>query len=438
MTAMHVLIVSTFFPFPQNCGKARVLGGLCAFLAQHPRVSRLSYFHIARKPAEDKGPLAPGYRHEPGPAFSEVCRNLAGKLATGRLPALQEAFTFSRGTRRRLWSFIEAEQPDVIVADTIRAAQYLQDPGRPSGRYLLYLDDLFSLRYERILELMDTIPENGGNALGNFVSFVPRSLQPLATHRLSLRMLLSYERRAVARRENEVVRHFARSFLINPDEVELLRQRSGSDDVFPLKMLTEPASIRPSCDGASRDFVFLGDLQLPHNRVAIENLMRDGAAEMARELPGYRVVIVGKGAPRELVEACQRTPNFTVAGFVPDLHALLRHARGLLAPLIFGSGVKIKCLEALRMGVPLVASRIGVEGLSVRSDIEYLHAEDAAGFIRQMKRLTDDAEHARIGAAGHAWFVGNYAPDLVWREYEQLLLNHDDEVPDPLREEAAA
>lgn len=435
---MHVLIVSTFFPFPQNCGKARVLGGLCSFLDQHPRVTRLSYYHIAREPAEDAGILTGRYRHAPGPGFPEVCRNLAGSFVSGRLPALQEAFTYSRGTRRRLWKFIEDERPDVVVADTIRAGQYFRSARRPRGRYLLYLDDLFSLRYDRILALLDEMPESAGDALGNFVSFVPRSLRPLAKQRTSLRALFTYERAAVRRRETEVVKHFDRSFLINPDEVSILRDRSGSDSVFALKMFTEAPETEPLCDGHSRYFVFLGDLQVPHNRVAIETLMREGSEAMARELPGYRVLVVGKSAPPELVEACRRTSNFAMAGYVRDLSSLLLHARGLLAPLSFGSGVKIKCLEALRLGVPLVSTAIGVEGLSVRPGVDYLHAEDTPGFVRQMSRLRNDAEHARLSAAGRAWFVSNYAPDLVWREYEKLLLDHTERRRARVRDVVAA
>lgn len=418
---MHVLLVSTFFPLPQNCGKARVLGGLCAFLARHPRVTRVSYFHIARSGAAEAGNLAADYRHASSPRFGEVCRNLLGTLLSGRRPALQEALTFSRASQRQLWSYIREERPDVVMADTIRTAQYLEHADRPPARYLLYLDDLFSLRYERILEAMARFPDGAGDPLGNFVSFVPARLRAVATRRGSLRMLLNYERGAVHRREIEVVRRFERSFLISPEEVRILRERTGADSVYALKLLTEESVGPGRCDGRAPYFVFLGDLKLAHNRTAVETLIREGADRLANELPGHRVLIVGKSAPPELAAACARTTNFELTGFVPDLRSLLLHARGLLAPLLFGSGVKIKCLEALRLGVPVVASRFGVEGLGLRPEIEYLHADDVPAVVRQMRRLTDDAEHARLVAAGHAWFAGNYSPGVVWREYEQMF-----------------
>ncbi len=223
-------------------------------------------------------------------------------------------------------------------------------------------------------------------------------------------------------REIETAGRFEKSFLINPDEVELLRERSGLRSVHSLKLLTEDNAADAICDGSSQDFIFLGDLKLPHNIQAIEQLVREGAAAFERYLPGYRVVIVGRSAPRSLVEACARTRNFILTGFVPDLRSLLLHARGLLAPLAFGSGVKIKCLEALRLGVPVIASEIGVEGLGLRPEVEYLPAGDVSAVIRQMCRLRDDGLQRRLAIAGQAWFALNYTPDRVKQEYERLLL----------------
>lgn len=424
---MHVLLVSTFFPYPQNCGKARVLGGFCAFLRQHPRVRELTYFQIAREPAADRDAIGAAYHHAPGPGWFDVVRNLGRALRQRRWPALQEVLTYSRTAHRQLHEFIRTRQPDLVIVDTIRAAQYLETEDRPAARYFIYLDDLFSVRYERMLHLQRRMPGAAIDALGNFASFVPRLLRPLAAQPVFARALLRYERRAVQRREDEVVHRFERSFLINPDEAKLLRARTGVDSIHALKLLTEAPAQSAWCDGSGRYFVFLGDLRLAHNHHAILHLVREGGRLLAERLPGYRVVIVGKAPPPELVEACRSTPGFELAGFVPDLAALLRHSRGLLAPLLFGSGVKIKCIEALRWGVPIVATDYGVEGLGLRAGLDYLAAEDTDGVVRQMERLCDNREHARLVRAGRRWFESNYAPAVVWSEYERLLLDAQEE-----------
>jgi len=151
--------------------------------------------------------------------------------------------------------------------------------------------------------------------------------------------------------------------------------------------------------------------------------VRDGAELLSRALPGYKVLIVGKSARPELVEACSRYPMFEVRGYVPDLHSVMNGARGMLAPLLFGSGVKIKTLDALRLGVPLVASSFGVEGLDLQPDDHYLHAETVESVIQQMARLIDPHEHARLSSNGRTWFDSNYSSSLVRGEYEQALLS---------------
>jgi len=420
---MHVLIVSTVFPYPQDCGKARVLGGLCRFLLQAPQVDRVSYFQVSRKPSDQQEKLPVRYFHASSPKMAEVGLNLTRALFRGRLPTLQEAMTYASDARAELFRVIEREKPDLVIADTIRAGQYLTGTDRPPGRYFLYLDDLFSLRYERILKVLRKFPGRAVDPLGNFAAFIPPALRFLTESKVSLRALLRYERRAVFAREMEIVRHFERCFLINPTEVALLRERAGADNVFQLKLLTDPVENTPSYVGASPYFLFLGDLQLPHNHLSILNFVRDGGELLSRALPGYKVLIVGKSARPELVEACARNPMFEVRGFVPDLRPVMNGARGMLAPLLFGSGVKIKTLDALRLGVPLVASSFGVEGLDLQPDDHYLHADTVESAIQQMARLIDPQEHSRLSSNARAWFDTNYSASMVSREYERVLLS---------------
>src|SRR3569623_285299 len=329
---MHVLIVSTVFPYPQDCGKARVLGGLCRFLLQAPQVDRVSYFQVSRKPSDQQEKLPVRYFLASSPKLADVGFNLTRALFRGRLPTLQEAMTYASDARAELFRVIEREKPDLVIAATIRAGQYLTGTDRPPGRYFLYLDDLFSLRYERILKVLRKFPGRAVDPLGNFAAFIPPALRFLTESKVSLRALLRYERRAVFAREIAMVRHFERCFLINPAEVSLLRDRSGADNVFQLKLLTDAAENQAAYVGSSPYFVFLGALQHPPNHLSILNFVRDGAELLSRALPGYKVLIVGKSARPELVEACSRYPMFEVRGYVPDLHSVMNGARGMLAP----------------------------------------------------------------------------------------------------------
>lgn len=420
----HVLIISTAFPIPLNCGKAHVLRGLCDFFVRSPEVKRLTYFHIATGSHPDAANFAGEYRHGNGPSSLEAVRNIVATLLRGHLPCLQEALTYSRKTRRELYDFLKQEKPDLIICDTIRTAQYLDSVHRPPGRYFLYLDDLFSVRYERILEVIQRFALTAVNPLGNFAKFVPKPLRFLADKPLTVKALLHYEKIAVRSREIAVVPAFERCFLISPDEVAILRERSQQQNIHTLRLLLPPAPAVASRAPFARGkyFVFLGDLKLAHNHVSILDFIQRAGARLREMLPDYQVLIAGKGANEELSAICAQHPNFKLMGFVPDLQELLGGSAGLIAPLLFGSGVKIKCIDALKLGVPIVATEFGVEGLGLTADINYFHASSTEIFVQQMLRLTDPAEYARIAAASRLWFEENYSPVVVEREYNQQLL----------------
>lgn len=85
--------------------------------------------------------------------------------------------------------------------------------------------------------------------------------------------------------------------------------------------------------------------------------------EVRHRLPSsHLTVIAGGGAPESLKRNCLQQPNTKLLGYVEDLEPLYRHARCLIAPLLTGSGIKIKIVNALARGIPVVTTPIGAEG----------------------------------------------------------------------------
>jgi glycosyltransferase involved in cell wall biosynthesis len=80
-----------------------------------------------------------------------------------------------------------------------------------------------------------------------------------------------------------------------------------------------------------------------------------------------------------------------------------------VAPIFWGSGVRIKLLEALASGLPVVTTRLAAEGIPLADGESALFAEDPAAFAAAIVRLLDDAAlRARVGAAGRAVVERHY------------------------------
>src|SRR5207248_7650671 len=87
--------------------------------------------------------------------------------------------------------------------------------------------------------------------------------------------------------------------------------------------------------------------------------------------PDVRLSIVGRRPPAWLVQRARTEPGVELHADVPDVRPHLARAAVLAVPLRIGGGSRLKILEALGCGVPVVSTRVGAEGLDLR-DGEHL------------------------------------------------------------------
>ncbi len=121
-----------------------------------------------------------------------------------------------------------------------------------------------------------------------------------------------------------------------------------------------------------------------------------------------RLAIVG-ARPSANVRRLAEVPGVSVTGAVESLRPWLERARAAAAPMVSGSGIKNKVLEACAAGCPVVATARGAEGLPTGPESGILVADRPADFARHVAGLLDNAAFAaRIGAAGHAMVRGRF------------------------------
>ena len=116
-----------------------------------------------------------------------------------------------------------------------------------------------------------------------------------------------------------------------------------------------------------------------------------------------------KVAEAELVVAGRGTERFGGLGEVESARELFQRLSLLLFPLPRGSGMKVKTLEAMASGVPVVTTPAGAEGIA-RSDGVIVETEPARLAAAARELLTDEAARRERGAAGRADFERNYSP----------------------------
>ncbi len=149
----------------------------------------------------------------------------------------------------------------------------------------------------------------------------------------------------------------------------------------------------------------IGTAAWPTTAAATERLVRDVWPLVVRAVPAARLRVAGRGM-ESLVSGAE---GVEVVGEVPSAADFLSGLSVLLFPLDRGSGMKVKTLEAIATGVPVVTTRHGAEGIDAGDGV--VVAETDAELARAAASvLADEAERRERGSAARRAFDERYAP----------------------------
>lgn len=142
-----------------------------------------------------------------------------------------------------------------------------------------------------------------------------------------------------------------------------------------------------------------------------------------RELvPGVRVRLVGRYDERLLNTIS--VPGIEIVGQIDEIGQELRNARGAFIPILSGSGTRIKVLEALAYGLPVVTTKVGCEGLGIVSDVHALVRDDPVAFAAACAQvLTDDEVLRKLRLNGRRLFLDHYDSGSVKVRIRQLAMD---------------
>ena len=152
--------------------------------------------------------------------------------------------------------------------------------------------------------------------------------------------------------------------------------------------------------GSRHRLLFVGAMSYHANIEAAVSFARDVWPAIRQRMPDWTLTLVGSN-PHPRVQALADQPAIEVTGTVPDTRAYYREAIAAIAPLRSGGGTRLKILEAMAAGVPVVSSKLGAEGLAVVPGTHILVAETSAEWLEALAALEGQGEQWRaMRAAG--------------------------------------
>jgi glycosyltransferase involved in cell wall biosynthesis len=136
--------------------------------------------------------------------------------------------------------------------------------------------------------------------------------------------------------------------------------------------------------------IFAGRLDQYSNRDAVLYFSTEVWPAIRKTFPDAALDVIGSNPPGGLLELATRDLSIRVHGFVDDIRPFFESAAVAVCPIRDGGGTRVKILDNLAMGKPIVSTSIGVEGIDVVPERDLLVADSTQEFVTQVSRIFED------------------------------------------------
>jgi glycosyltransferase involved in cell wall biosynthesis len=159
--------------------------------------------------------------------------------------------------------------------------------------------------------------------------------------------------------------------------------------------------------------IFVGNMTYSPNQEAVKLIETKIAPKVSREIRNVTFIMVGRKPPR-----LPATSNMLFTGVVPKITRFLSASDVAIAPLLHGSGTRLKVLEYLSCGLPVVSTSVGIEGLDIKDGVHLLIEDDMDKFsAKVIELLRDEKLRKSLGDSGRELVVKEYD----WHEIGKVL-----------------
>lgn len=236
------------------------------------------------------------------------------------------------------------------------------------------------------------------------------------------RWFLGMQHRRMFAWEDRLSRLFGGVITVSAEDSRFARDRYGLDNVLgDVPPGVDTHFFQPEENAASRSPVlaFLGSMDWLPNIEGIHWFVKEVYPAVKLRTPNVRLRIVGRRPGADIVALAKSDPSIEVTGTVEDVRPSLRDATALVVPLLSGGGTRIKILEAMALGLPVISTTVGAEGLPFHHGQHLMLADEANTFAAQCGDMLGSSElQAMIATAARKEVVEYYS----WAAASQRFL----------------
>jgi glycosyltransferase involved in cell wall biosynthesis len=365
---MRVLLLTQVLPYPPDSGPKVKTYYVLKYLARQHRVTLVSFVRDTDKPEY--------IRH-----LESLCEKVITVPIT-RSPVRDLAFLGKSLLTSQPWMMLRDERAEMQAALAELAALTKDEPFD-----VVHADQTnmgqYALPFTRSRRVLD---------LHNALWVLYKRLAETTAYTSPMKYILLRDWRLLKRYEGELCRAFEAVTAVSEEDKAALMEAGARSDmtVIPIAIDTdEQAFIQRQPSGPH--IVHIGTMYWPPNIDGITWFLDEIYPRVKAQVPDVRCTLIGARPPASISDRAKTDPSLTVTGYVADPLPYLRDSSMMVVPLRSGGGMRVKILNALSQGIPMVSTTVGCEGIAVTHGEDILVADDPAAFADATVRLLKDA-----------------------------------------------
>ncbi len=393
---MHLLFLSWWWPYPASNGaKIRIYNLLRGLATQH-HITLLSFAEPDEATPEQIAHLQQFCVHVellPKPTYHPGALKATLGYFSRWPRSLVDVYSPLMAERMRT---IAAQTPvDVVVASQLQTLRYLDVlPAIPG-----ILEEIeVTIFYDRVAE---ATTRTGRWRAQMTLSKLQQALYGLLQRGIPFTV--------VSESEREKIRQFA------PPNARI--------EVVPNGVDTRANQPDPAATLEADTLIYPGAVTYFANLDAVTYCADEVLPRLRQSAPDARLRVTG-GTGEVDVSRLKALPGVEFTGFLPSVADAIRRAQAVIVPLRVGGGTRLKILEAMALGTPVISTRKGAEGLNVTDGEDILLADTPDELAAAALRLfRDPALRARLAAAGRARVEREYDWQQIAAQLSALIVD---------------
>ncbi len=379
---MKILLLTQVLPYPPDSGPKVKTWNVIKYLAQHHHVTLVSFV---------RGNQTDDVRN-----LEKYCQ------AVHTIP-------IKRGLWRDLWYMAASfwsDQPFLMIRDDRAAMRQLVDRLVSETQFdIAHADQLnmaqYAMRVPGARKILDA-----HNALWVLYKRLWQTMKPGPK-----KWLLGRDWRLLKTYEGQICRQFDATLAVSEEDKAALQQAANQPlniTVIPIAIDTDEetkVNRQPTAD----HILHIGTMFWPPNIDGILWFLREVLPLIQLQRPNVVFDVVGSNPPPEILAFGHNESKVNVTGYVTDPTPLLESSGVMIVPLRAGGGMRVKILNALAQGLPIVSTTIGSEGIAVEPNRHLLIADTPEDFAQATLQLLENQHLAsELGRNGRQLIQSTY------------------------------